>query len=124
MQGRKGVGGAFNAGVGGGTVHPETVSRRVIAQLADSMVEECTAGASSAIFGGDSCLNHAGIFVIGGGKRHKDGCEGALVLCDKETRRGQGAFVECLTQLNAGLLRERRDAVMAGNLLREGIEAF
>ena len=88
------------------------------------MVEECATCASSTVFGGDGCLNHAGVFVAGGGERHKYGSEGAVILGDKETRRGQSAFVECLTQLNAGLLRERRDTVVAGNLLCEGIEAF
>ena len=124
MQGSERVGGAFNAGVGGATVNPEAVAGRVIAQLADGVVEECATCASSAVFGGDGCLNHAGIFVVCRGERHKDGGEGAVILGDKETRRNEGAFAQCLAQLNAGLLRERRDAVMAGNLLRKGIESF
>ena len=124
MQGRERVGGAFNAGVGGAAVNPESVSYGVFSQLADGVVEECAAGASSAVFGGDGCLNHAGVFVAGGGERHKDSGEGAVILGDKETRRSEGAFAQCLAQLNAGLLRERRDAVMAGNLLRKGIESF
>ena len=124
VQGRERVGGAFDAGVGGATVNPEAVAYCVFTQLADGVVEECATCASSAVFGGDGCLNHAGIFIVCRGERHEDGGEGAVILGDKETRRGQGAFAECLTQLNAGLLGERRDAVMAGNLLREGIEAF
>ena len=124
MQGRERVGGAFNAGVGSAAVNPEAVSYGVFTQLTDGVVEECAACALSAVFGGDGCLNHAGVFVVGGGERHEHGSEGAVILGDKETRRGQSAFVECLTQFNAGLLRECRDAVMAGNLLREGIEAF
>ena len=124
MQGRERVGGAFDAGVGGATVNPEAVAGCVIAQLADGVVEECATCASSAVFGGDGCLNHAGIFIVCRGERHEDGGEGAVILGDKETRRDQGAFVECLTQFNAGLLRECRDAVVAGNLLCEGIEAF
>ena len=124
VQGRERVGGAFNAGVGGAAVNPQAVSYGVFTQLTDGVVEECATCASSAVFGGDGCLNHAGIFVVGGGERHEHGGEGAVILGDKETRRGQGAFTQCLAQLDAGLLRERRDAVMAGNLLSEGIEAF
>ena len=124
VQGSERVGGAFNAGVGSAAVNPESVSYGVFTQLTDGVVEECAAGASSAVFGGDGCLNHAGIFVVCRGERHEDGGEGAVILGDKETRRGEGAFAQRLAQLNAGLLRERRDAVMAGNLLRKGIESF
>ena len=124
VQGSERVGGAFNAGVGSAAVNPESVSYSVFTQLSDGVVEECAAGASSAVFGGDGCLNYAGVFVVCRGERHKDGGEGAVVLGDKETRRGEGAFAQCLAQLNAGLLRERRDAVMAGNLLCKGIESF
>ena len=124
MQGSERVGGAFNAGVGGAAVNPESVSYGVFTQLPDGMVEECAAGASSPVFGDDGCLNYAGVFVVCRGERHKDGGEGAVILGDKETRRNEGAFAQCLAQLNAGLLRERRDAVMAGNLLRKGIESF
>ena len=124
MQGRERVGGAFNAGVGGAAVNPEAVSYGVFTQLTDGVVEECAACASSAVFGGDGCLNHAGIFVVGGGERHEHGSEGAVILGDKETRRGQGAFTQCLAQLNAGLLGERRNAIVLSNRLRKGIESF
>ncbi|CNJ14492.1 Uncharacterised protein [Mycobacterium tuberculosis] len=92
VQGRECVGGAFNAGIGGAAVNPEAVAYCVFTQLADGVVEECAAGASSAVFGGDGGLNHAGIFVMCGGESHEDSSEGTVVLGDKETRRGEGAF--------------------------------
>ena len=64
VQGSERVGGAFNAGVGGAAVNPESVSYGVFTQLTDGVVEECAAGASSAVFGGDGCLNYTGIFVV------------------------------------------------------------
>ena len=88
------------------------------------MVEECAAGASSAVFGGNGCLDHAGIFVVGGGERNEDSGEGAVILGDKETRRGEGAFAQRLAQLDAGLLGERRNAIVLGNRLGKGIESF
>ena len=86
------MGGAFNAGVGGAAVNPEAVSYCVIAELTDGVVEECAAGASSAVFGGDGGLNHAAVFVMCRGECHEDSSDSAVVLGDKEPRRGEGAF--------------------------------
>ena len=52
VQGSERVGGAFNAGVGGAAVNPESVSYGVFTQLTDGVVEECATCASSAAFGG------------------------------------------------------------------------
>ncbi len=98
---------------------------RRLTQLIDGVVEECAAGAPVRGIRATAAFNYTGIFVVGRVSANEDGGEGAVILGDKETRRGEGVFAQCLCLGSTrDLPRERRDAVMAGNLLRKGIESF
>ena len=122
MQGREGVRGGFDAGVVGASVHPEAVSHGILTELTDGVLEERASRAATAVGGSHGRLDDAAVLIGDGSEGHEGGRDGAAVLGQEEAGRGEGALAQGLGEFDAGLLGERRNAVVECNLAGKSIE--